>query len=160
MTEEQLFVHVYESDIFKKWHWFRYHFELKLRGANHPFSEGILQARLDCERRIPGFAAGMIDAIASISGREKDRRQYEQLMARLAELLVIRHAVNYPWPFHAGFRWEPTAAGSKKNPELMVTGGLMTFGVEVRGYPECTSDANLFGTGGCAASAHSGRSHA
>jgi hypothetical protein len=57
----------------------------------------------------------MIDAIATLSGREKDRRQYEQLLQRLAELLVIRQVVTYPWPFAARYRWAPTAAGNKKN---------------------------------------------
>ena len=27
MTEDELFIHAYGSDIFKKWHWFRFHFE-------------------------------------------------------------------------------------------------------------------------------------
>jgi len=113
-------------------HWFRHHFEHHLRGGEHPFARSIVPACLDCEPHIPGFAKGMIDAIAAPSGKEKDRRQYEQLIQRLAELLVIRQLVTYPWPFAARYRWEPTAAGSKKNPELVVEGGPCAFGIEVK----------------------------
>jgi len=132
MTEDDLYRHIYDSAIFKRWHWFRYHFELRLRGWVHPFADSIVRACLDCERRIPGFARAMMDALAAIGGGEKDRRQYEQLMQRLAELLVIRQAVTYPWDFRATFRWEPTAPGSKKNPELIIEGGPCPLGLEVK----------------------------
>jgi hypothetical protein len=50
----------------------------------------------------------------------------------LAELLVIRQVVTYAWTFEAKFRWEPTAAGSKKNSELLVEGGELPIGIEVK----------------------------
>lgn len=74
MTEDDVLIHAYGSDIFKKWHWFRYHFEHHLRSGSHTFARSIVRACLDCERHIPGFAKGMIDALAAQSGREKDRR--------------------------------------------------------------------------------------
>jgi hypothetical protein len=132
MTEDDLFIHAYGFDIFKKWHWFRFHFEQHLRGGSHPFARSIVQACLSCECHLPGFAARMIDAIAALAGREKDHKQYEQLLQRLAELLVIRQVVTYPWPFTPRFRWEPTPAGSKKSPELLVEGGPCPFGIEVK----------------------------
>lgn len=132
MTETELLTHAYGSDIFKKWHWYKFHFEQHLRGRSHPFSTSILRACLDCELHIPGFATGMIDALAAISGKEKYRPHYEQLFQRLAELLVIRQVVTYPWPFKPIFRWEPTAAGSKKNPELVIEGGEFSIGIEVK----------------------------
>ncbi len=132
MTEQELLIHVYGSDIFRKWHWFKYHFELHLRGESHPLSASIIRACLDCDRHIPGFAVGMMDAIAATSGGEKDRKQYEQLLQRLAELLVIRQVVTYRWSFPARFTWEPTAAGSNKNPELLIEGGEHRIGIEVK----------------------------
>ena len=46
MTEDDLFIHAYGSDIFKKWHWFRFHFKQHLRGGSHPFARSIVQACL------------------------------------------------------------------------------------------------------------------
>lgn len=40
--------------------------------------------------------------------------------------------VTYPWSFPARYRREPTAAGSKKNLELVVAGGPLPFGIEVK----------------------------
>lgn len=132
MTKDELLIHAYGSGLLMKWHWFRFHFEQHLRGRSHPFSESILRACLDCEPHIPGFAGGMINALGEISGKEKDLQHYEQLLQRLAELLVIRQVVTYPWQGQVRFRWEPTAADSKKNPELVVEGGEFPIGVEVK----------------------------
>lgn len=132
MTRQELLAHIFASDIYHGWHWFRFHFDHHLYSDGHPFSESIIRACLDCEPHLPGFSAAMIDGLASLSGREKDLKQYEQLLQRLAELLVIRQLVAHPWPFDARFRWEPTAAGSKKNPELVVEGGPEAIGIEVK----------------------------
>jgi hypothetical protein len=44
MTEEDVLIHAYGSDIFKKWHWFCYHFERHMRGGSHPFAHSIVRA--------------------------------------------------------------------------------------------------------------------
>ena len=86
-----------------------------------------------CEEYIPGFAKGMVDALASISGKEKYEPHYEQLLQKLAELHVIRQIVTYEWPFPVSFQWEPTPKGnSKKNPEIIVAGNDYQIGVEVK----------------------------
>ncbi len=121
MTDQELLIHAYGSDIFKKWHWYKFHFSSTFAVVTW-FTESIVRACLDCDRHIPGIATGMIDELAAISGKEKGRQHYEQLLQRLAELLVIRQVVTHPWTFEAKFLWEPTAAGSKKNPELLVEG--------------------------------------
>ncbi len=75
----------------------------------------------------------MIDALASISGKEKYEPHYEQLIQRLAELLVIRQVVNFDWSLKSSFRWEPTPAnGSKKNPEIIVQNEDYQVGIEVK----------------------------
>jgi len=132
MTEQDVVVRVADSDIFKRWHWFSYHFNLLLKG-NEPFLAGpIISACLECETAIPGFADEFISAIASICGREKHLPHYEQLLQRLAELFVIRQLVRFPWPTPRSFRWEPTAGTSKKNPEICVEYLNTTVGFEVK----------------------------
>jgi len=87
---------------------------------------------LDCEKKIPGFAVKMLSDLASLSGKEKYLPHYEQLLQRLAELLIIRQIVTFPWPEGARFSWEPTAGSVKKNPELLVTSGEVVVGYEVK----------------------------
>lgn len=126
----ELHMHVFNSNFFKRWHWFSYHFAQPFQ---HPLSDSVLRACLDCEQHIPGFTKKMINALASISGKEKYEPHYEQLIQRLAELHVIRQLVNFDWSVKTSFRWEPTpASSSKKNPEIIVQGNDYQIGVEVK----------------------------
>ena len=36
MIEQDLLIHAYGSDIFKKWHWYKFHFEQHLCGGITP----------------------------------------------------------------------------------------------------------------------------
>lgn len=132
VDREKLYRHVLASPIISGWHFFRYHFQFRLVGGDHPFAEAIVAACLDCERAIPGFASRMMDELAAIGGRENHTPDFEQLMQRLAELLVIRQLARFDWPDTPTFAWEPTAGQSKKNPEVTVTVGGQTLGVEVK----------------------------
>ncbi|MBW4680954.1 MAG: hypothetical protein KME19_12670 [Microcoleus vaginatus WJT46-NPBG5] len=133
MTREELYVYVLASNIFKRWHWFKYHFEQPLYNLQHPLAESVIQACLECEQYIPGFAKGMIDALASISGKEKHEPHYEQLLQRLAELHVIKQVITFDWSSQVSFRWEPTPInGSKKNPEIIIHSDDYQIGVEVK----------------------------
>ncbi|MGB3532510.1 MAG: hypothetical protein WBA13_03225 [Microcoleaceae cyanobacterium] len=126
----ELHMHLFESNFFKRWHWFSYHFSQPFQ---HPLSDSVLRACLDCEQYIPGFTKKMIDALASISGKEKYEPHYEQLIQRLAELHVIRQVVSFDWSCGASFRWEPTPVnGGKKNPEIIVQNDDYQIGVEVK----------------------------
>ena len=58
MTRNDILALILDSDIFRKWHWFRFHFDHHLYGETHPFSESIIRACLDCEPHLPGFSAG------------------------------------------------------------------------------------------------------
>jgi len=132
LTEEELYQYIFKSKIFTSWHYYTYHFNHRLKGYDHPFAQSIVNACLDCEKQLPGFAKGFIDAISSISGREKYEPHYEQLLQRVAELHILQKLITYEWPFEAVFNWEPTAKQSKKNPELTIEGGTKIFGVEVK----------------------------
>lgn len=132
MTREELLQIVFESNIFKEWHWFRYHFEHQLRGYNHPLSEAIIDACIDCERHIPGYAKHVIERIASVGGREKFMPHWEQLLQLLAELHVVRHVLVCDWPEDTTFESEPTSGNDKKNPEIALTTSEFKLGIEVK----------------------------
>lgn len=132
MTEAELYGYLLASHLFSQWHWFRWHFEHRLRGGNHPLAASIVHACLECDARIPGFARAMADAIASLSGREKYLPHLEQLLQRLCELLVIRQAIIHEWPAGTAFHREPAVAPAGKNPELLIRTGDASYGIEVK----------------------------
>jgi hypothetical protein len=131
MERDKVYARIFES-LFKKWHWFNWHFELTLRGMEHPLCRSFVDACLDCERVVPGFAFNMSDRMTSISGREKFEPHYEQLLQLLAELHVLRQILTFEWGDQVKFHWEPTAGSSKKNPELLVEHPDSAIGVEVK----------------------------
>jgi len=132
MNKTELLDHIESSSIFKEWHWLSYHFKKYACGVDQSLASSILDACLDCDKQIPGFAPEFIDSIAAICGKEKDIKQYEQLLQRLAELLIIRQSVNYNWPGKPQFKYEPVIGGSAKNPEITITCGTDTIGIEVK----------------------------
>jgi hypothetical protein len=131
VTRDEAYQHVFES-IFKKWHWFSYHFEKQLRGSDSPFAEAIIEACLDCDSAIPGFAERTLDMLIAASGVEKHRPHYEQLLQLLSEILIVRQLVRHEWPSSPVFALEPKATGSNKNPELTVEVGGTFVAVEVK----------------------------
>ena len=54
-----------------------------LRGEEHPFARSIVNACMDCESEIPGFAVAMLDRIAAIGGRDWSKADYQQLLSVL-----------------------------------------------------------------------------
>jgi hypothetical protein len=121
-----------QSQMFQRWHWFGYHFEWYLQRREHPFAKSIVDACLEVEARLPGFAEEFVLRLASVSGRDRDQRDYQQLLQQLAELLVLRQVVTCDWGGDAKFEYEPSGVGSAKNPELVVTVGADRFGIEVK----------------------------
>ncbi|TRT90467.1 MAG: hypothetical protein EWV82_00095 [Microcystis aeruginosa Ma_AC_P_19900807_S299] len=133
MKKEELYNYVFKSNVFKRWHWFSYHFDQYRYHLEHPLAEAIIQTCIECEEYIPGFAEGMIDVLASISGKEKYEPHYEQLLQRLAELHVIKQVLTFDWLSQVSFRWEPTPTkGGKKNPEIIVDTHDHKIGIEVK----------------------------
>jgi hypothetical protein len=120
------------SQLSQRWHWYAWQFTSYLSGREHPFAGSIVDACLEVENKLPGFAAEFATRLGSISGRAHDRRDYQQLLQQLAELLVIRQVVTFAWRDEAQFEYEPRGPGSKKNPELVVCCGDARFGIEVK----------------------------
>lgn len=123
---------VEESSLFSDWHWFQYHFQFYQWGQEHPFAARIVEACLECEKEMKGFAKSFLDKTFSISGRKKYQPHYEQLMQALAELLVIRQMVAFEWSETPEFTYEPSPEGFDKNPELSIEFDEYEVGVEVK----------------------------
>lgn len=120
------------SEIFRAWHWFRYHFDNELNGRGHPLARGFINAALACDARMPGYAEHVVDRVSSVGGREKHLPDWEQLLTILAELHVVAQIARWDWPEGVEFAREPTAPGSKRNPELSVQLNGQTFAYEVK----------------------------
>jgi len=132
MDRSQLREHILNSKFFQHWHYFTFHFRFLRLGCEHLMVTSILDACLNVEEVIPGFAPAMIDSLADIGGIEKHEPHFEQLLQRLAELLVIRQIATWDWPQPVTIQWEPTAGTSKKNPEISISSEKWTIGVEVK----------------------------
>lgn len=132
MNDTELYNYILASDIFKKWHWFYYHFSRRLFGLHHPFAESFIESCILCDQKIPGFAKKFVDDIAALSGNEKFEPHYEQLLQKLAELFIIRQVVTFDWVTEIVIEYEPTAGNSKKNPEIVVKTKEFTIGIEVK----------------------------
>lgn len=132
MTKEELIAKVLKSDLINKWHWFGYHFSRYSHGLEHPLAKSIVEACLAVENRIPGYSKKFIDDLASCSGVEKYLPHYEQLLQKLAELYVIKKAVEYNWEEGTVFHLEPTIGDSKKNPEINIETPNFIIGIEVK----------------------------
>lgn len=113
----------------KVWHWFRYHFSFL---PPHPFARSIVDACADCEMRIKGLGSQFIQDIASIQGKEKHLPHYDQLLQKLAELLVLRQLLGLDWPAGTTFEHEPAINAKGKRPELRVVTPERAYLFEVK----------------------------
>jgi hypothetical protein len=111
------------------WHWFHWLFA---RGPDHPFVSSLISACVECERKLPTLGWTFINDIASISGREKHVPDYEALLQKLSEILIIRQLLYMPWPDGTTFEHEPNANRGGKRPELKVETLESVFLFEVK----------------------------
>lgn len=113
----------------KRWHWFSYHFSiLPLR----PLGHSIVGACFDCEKKLPGLGFRFIKDIAAICGKERHEPHLEQLIQKLAELLVLRKLLTLDWPAGTSFQHEPAVSFDGKRPELRVVTPDRNFLFEVK----------------------------
>ncbi|MGH0227915.1 hypothetical protein NKZ03_17640 [Sinorhizobium meliloti] len=99
------------------WHWFSYHFYV----GPTPFASSILSSCASIDRRATGIGTDLLRELVAIGGRERDERQYEQLLQKLSEILVIERVVNCPWPEETTFQHEPAAVPGGPRPELLIS---------------------------------------
>lgn len=123
---------ILSSTIFTEWHWFRYHFQDLLRGEHSAFSYDFINRCALIEYKIPGFTEETIRRMASICGKEKFEPHYEQLLQLLVEVVVFYRLAEHFFTEPVEFKWEPTAEGSGKNPELMLVDREWSGLVEIK----------------------------
>jgi hypothetical protein len=132
MNRSRLIEIVEKSPIRQEWHFFGYHFQTAGTMAEHALARGILDALIEIEAKLQGFAAEYIGRIAAINGRPNEKRDYEQLMQLLAELVILRRVVGFDWPSTPTFSYEPVTGSSRKNPEITVAYDTRLIGFEVK----------------------------
>ena len=113
----------------KAWHWFSYHFSMH---PPHPLGRSVVDACADCEMKLPNLGFQFIKDIAAIGGKEKHEPHYEQLVQKLAELLVLRQLLLLDWPQGTTFQHEPAVSAGGKRPEFRVVTPDGSFLFEVK----------------------------
>ncbi|MBX9645535.1 MAG: hypothetical protein K2X57_00590 [Xanthobacteraceae bacterium] len=126
------------------WHWFAYHFH----NGPTPFARSIMEACADIDDHAPGIGTKLLRELASLGGRDRDESQYEQLLQKLSEILVIRQIVSCTWPTGRTFLHEPAATSGGPRPELVVTwpGGRVAIEVKTPAILEHTRRRGANGT--------------
>ncbi|MEU3114718.1 hypothetical protein ABZ652_11615 [Micromonospora chalcea] len=133
---------IQDGPILTRWHWLGWNFSTGPEGFNH-FSSLTIAALDAVDQLMPGYAEEMIKRLEGMGGREGNMRDYESIVAWLAELLVVHHLVTYRWEGLCTFSMEPTAGNSPKNPEILIgLEGLGSLGVEVKS-PDLTNHRSL-----------------
>ncbi|XMB65959.1 hypothetical protein RI065_06545 [Mycoplasmatota bacterium zrk1] len=132
--------YIYESNIFKKWHWFNYIFSrYKVENRAHPFADSIVKALINIDKKISNYYIEFIDKMSSLSGKEKDINHYDQLMQLVGELYILNRCVTFFADDSITFEHEPTCGDSKKNPEFIINFENYSVAVEVK----CPATTNL-----------------
>ncbi|MER9892052.1 hypothetical protein NKJ40_08090 [Mesorhizobium sp. M0119] len=110
------------------WHWFSFHFF----NGPRPFARCIIEACGRINDHSAGMGTTLFRELLSIGGVDRHQPHYEQLMQKLAEILVIERIVTSDWPEGTTFEHEPSAFSGGPRPELLVAfpGGRLV--VEVK----------------------------
>lgn len=108
------------------WHWFQYHF-LNL----HPFARSMLSSIMACDKQIENFGRNFLSSVVAISGKKMNQDHYDQLMQRMAELLVIRQLLHLDL-HSANYEIEPTAGASRKRPDLVISSETLQMAIEIK----------------------------
>lgn len=141
MDKQKAIEIISESDIIKKWHFFKYQFEFYDKGYEHILAKSIVDAVVDIEALIPEAGKDYIRKISSINDKPNDTKHYEQLLQILAELVIVHKAATFGWGSDSKFSYEPKIGSSNRNPELTITMDNLTIGIEVK-TPELVAKHN------------------
>jgi len=132
MTKEEVIKRIFDSDIFKKWHFFKYHFNFYSKGLEHPLAKSIVDAIVQIEASMPRAGLDYLKKIESINSKEHSTRHYDQLLQVLAELTIINHTIAFKWNNLQELEYEPKSSTSEKNPEIIVKTNDLKLAVEVK----------------------------
>lgn len=133
MYNKEITKEILNSNIFKEWHYFKYHFQFFKNGIFlHPLANSIAILCSDLENKKENLGKSYIKKIESFCGREKFLPHYEQLLQTLSELMVVHKATTYDWSPDYEIIQEPTTNESKKNPEISIQIESIKIGIEVK----------------------------
>jgi hypothetical protein len=94
------------------------------------FGGSLLKALAVCEEHIPNLGMKLAEEMAAIPFH-RERAEYEQLIQKLAEVLVLRVLLEAVWPPGTSFKHEPQAPNGRR-PELAVETPDQIFLFEVK----------------------------
>jgi hypothetical protein len=112
-----------------RWHWFQYHFS---RVPPTPFGQSVIDACIGLERLRTGCGLQFILDVARIGGRDREWRDYDQILQKLAEVLVINSVLDMNWPTIPGIQVEENAPGSRKGVDCVATLHNHKYGFEIK----------------------------
>lgn len=102
--------------------WLDYHFMQQTE-----FARRLIKALALCELRAAGMGVRLATELADIrytpaaEGEAKWKAGFEQLIQKLAEVVVARTICTYPWPDNAKIECEPENPVTKGRPDFSVT---------------------------------------
>jgi hypothetical protein len=114
---------------FERWHWFQYHFS---RLPPTRFGQSIIDACIRLETVRTGLGLEFLAEIARLGGRDRDWRDYDQILQKLAELLVINAVAGMNWPATPSIQVEERAPGSPKGVDCVATRPERKYGFEIK----------------------------
>lgn len=141
MNKKEAIDIIRKSDIYNKWHFFKYHFDFYDKGLEHILAKSIVDMTVELEKAIPKVGVDYINKIAAINGKPNETKHYDQLLQVLAELMIVHKAVAFPWGAEIKFAYEPKSGASNKNPELTIQTKTLSIGLEVKA-PELVKKHN------------------
>lgn len=119
-----------------RWHFLGWHVQ-----NFTPFIRSVYSACIDLKAIDEDAPLRMLREIKNIGGRKNFEPHYDQLMQKLAEILVMRQVVNMPWPRETTFEIEAGVRGRLKRVDLVVSlPDGEKFGFEIKA-PKYTAPA-------------------
>jgi hypothetical protein len=126
---------LYNKQIAGRRAWLDYH--LPPHGRT-PFGRRLLAALATCEARQPGLGRRLVKELAAVkhvpgaADEEGWKAGFEQLIQKLAEILVARVLCDMPWPEGTRIECEPRNRKTGKRPEFVVITPERTWLFEVK----------------------------
>lgn len=115
------FLRLYEEMCGADRAWLSYHF-----GLLTPFGQHLLAALVDCELRVPQLGYRLIKELHAVKyvpsavDAAAWKARFEELIQKLAEILVARALCTIEWPYGTVIEFEPINRSNGKRPEFSV----------------------------------------
>jgi hypothetical protein len=114
---------------FEQWHWFQYHFS-KLPPTK--FGQDLIDTCIRLDHVSPDLGLSLLTQITRIGGGDRDWNDYDQILQKMAEMLVIDALRAINWPATTKIAIEGKASGSNKRVDCIISTPSQTYGVEIK----------------------------